>query len=62
MARSGKAEPALYTCFISSFIGGLFGMMIMVLFTIPIAEFALKFHYEHHRYEPGYRRISIHIP
>jgi putative tricarboxylic transport membrane protein len=44
MARSGKAEPALYTCFISSFIGGLFGMMIMVLFTLPIAEFALKFH------------------
>jgi putative tricarboxylic transport membrane protein len=43
MARSGKAEPALYTCFISSFIGGLFGMMIMVLFTLPIAEFALKF-------------------
>jgi putative tricarboxylic transport membrane protein len=44
MARSGKAEPALYTCFISSFIGGMFGMMIMVLFTLPIAEFALKFH------------------
>lgn len=43
MARSGKAEPALYICFISSFIGGLFGMMIMVLFTLPIAEFALKF-------------------
>ena len=43
MARSGKAETALYTCFISSFIGGLFGMMIMVLFTLPIAEFALKF-------------------
>jgi len=43
MARSGKAEPALYTCFISSFIGGLFGMMVMVLFTLPIAEFALKF-------------------
>ncbi|MBN2569236.1 MAG: tripartite tricarboxylate transporter permease, partial [Deltaproteobacteria bacterium] len=43
MARSGKAEKALYTCFISSFIGGLFGMVIMILLTLPLAEFALKF-------------------
>jgi putative tricarboxylic transport membrane protein len=44
MARSGKAESALYTCFISSFIGGIFGMVVMVLFTLPLAEFALNFH------------------
>ncbi len=43
MARSGRAEEALYTCFISSFIGGLFGMVIMILLTLPLAEFALKF-------------------
>ncbi|MBN2570156.1 MAG: tripartite tricarboxylate transporter permease, partial [Deltaproteobacteria bacterium] len=43
MARSGKAEQALYTCFISSFIGGLFGMVIMIFLTLPLAEFALKF-------------------
>lgn len=43
MAKSGKAESALYTCFISSFIGGVVGMVIMVLLTAPLAEFALKF-------------------
>jgi len=43
MAKSGKAESALYTCFISSFIGGVFGMIVMVILTAPLAEFALKF-------------------
>ena len=43
MARSGRAEKALYTCFISSFIGGIFGMLVMILLTLPLAEFALKF-------------------
>ncbi len=43
MAKGGRAQEALYTCFISSFIGGVFGMIIMILLTFPLAEFALKF-------------------
>ncbi|HEB02892.1 MAG TPA: C4-dicarboxylate ABC transporter permease [Nitrospirae bacterium] len=43
MAKSGRAQSALYTCFISSFIGGVFGMVIMILLTFPLAEFALRF-------------------
>ena len=43
MAKSGKAEQALYICFTSSFIGGMFGMVIMIFLTLPLAEFALKF-------------------
>ncbi len=43
LAKSGKAQSTLYTCFISSFIGGIFGMLIMILLTFPLAEFALKF-------------------
>jgi putative tricarboxylic transport membrane protein len=43
LAKAGKAQSALYTCFISSFIGGVFGMIIMILLTFPLAEFALQF-------------------
>ncbi|HEB01752.1 MAG TPA: C4-dicarboxylate ABC transporter permease, partial [Nitrospirae bacterium] len=43
MAKSGRAQSALYTCFISSFIGGVFGMVVMILLTFPLAEVALKF-------------------
>jgi putative tricarboxylic transport membrane protein len=43
MAKSGRAQSALYTSFISSFIGGVFGMLVMILLTFPLAEFALKF-------------------
>jgi len=43
MALKGKAQAALYTCFISSLIGGLFGMLIMILFTPPLARIALTF-------------------
>lgn len=43
MAQQGKAQSALYICFISSLIGGLFGMVIMILFTPPLAAVALKF-------------------
>ena len=43
MAKSGRAQSALYTCFISSFIGGVFGMLLMILLTFPLAEFALRF-------------------
>lgn len=43
MAKKGKSQSALYLCFISSFIGGMFGMLVMILLTPPLAEFALKF-------------------
>ena len=43
MARQGHSQKALYFCFISSLIGGLFGMLLMILFTPPLASIALKF-------------------
>ena len=43
MAQQGRSQTALYTCFISSLVGGLFGMLIMILFTPPLARIALKF-------------------
>lgn len=43
MAKQGKSQVALYVCFISSLVGGLFGMLVMILFTPPLAEIALKF-------------------
>jgi putative tricarboxylic transport membrane protein len=43
MAKQGKAQTALYICFISSLVGGLFGMLIMILFTPPLAKIAMKF-------------------
>jgi putative tricarboxylic transport membrane protein len=43
MAKQGRSQTALYVCFISSLIGGLFGMLIMILFTPPLAKIALKF-------------------
>lgn len=43
MAKQGRSQKALYVCFISSLIGGLFGMLIMVLFTPPMAALAMKF-------------------
>ncbi len=43
LAKRGKAQSTLYACFISSFIGGVFGMIIMIFLTAPLAELALKF-------------------
>lgn len=43
MAKQGHSQKALYICFFSSLVGGLFGMVIMILFTPPLAEIALKF-------------------
>ncbi len=43
MAKQGRAEEALYTAFISSFVGGLFGVVILIFFAPPLAEFAMKF-------------------
>lgn len=43
MAKQGKAKEALYTCFISSFAGGLFGMFMMILFTPVLSDLTMKF-------------------
>lgn len=43
MARQGRASEALHYCFFSSFVGGIFGILILIFFTPPLAELALKF-------------------
>ena len=43
MAKNGKSKEALHYCFISSFIGGLVGIIILIFFTPILANFALKF-------------------
>ena len=43
MAKKGRAQEALYTVFVSSLIGGVFGVLVMILFSPPMAEFAMRF-------------------
>ena len=43
MAKKGRAQEALYTVFFSSLIGGVFGVLVMILFSPPLAEFAMRF-------------------
>lgn len=43
MAKQGRATEALHYCFISSLIGGLIGVFLLIFFTPPLAELALKF-------------------
>ena len=43
MAKQGKAKEALHYCFLSSFIGGIFGVLILIFFTPPLAELSLQF-------------------
>lgn len=43
MARQGRATEALHYCFISSFVGGIIGVFVLILFTPPLADLALKF-------------------
>jgi len=43
MAKNGKSKEALHYCFISSFIGGVIGIIILIFFTPVLANFALKF-------------------
>jgi len=43
MAKNGKAEKALYLSFLSSGLGGLFGVTVLILFTPPIARMAMEF-------------------
>ena len=43
MAKQGRAAEALHYCFISSFVGGIIGVMVLIFFTPPLADLALKF-------------------
>ena len=43
LAKQGRASEALHYCFISSFIGGVIGVMVLIFFTPPLAELALAF-------------------
>jgi putative tricarboxylic transport membrane protein len=43
MAKSGRAYECLITSFTSSLIGGVFGVIVMIILTLPMSEFALKF-------------------
>ncbi len=43
MARQGRATEALHYCFISSLIGGVIGVILLIFFTPPLAELALRF-------------------
>jgi len=43
LARKGRASEALHYCFFSSFVGGIFGIIILIFFTPPLADLALKF-------------------
>ncbi len=43
MALQGHSQRALYICFISSLVGGIFGMVVMILFTPPLARIAIQF-------------------
>ncbi|NNC65057.1 MAG: tripartite tricarboxylate transporter permease [Gammaproteobacteria bacterium] len=43
LARNGRAAEALHYCFLSSFVGGLVGILVLIFFTPPLAELALRF-------------------
>ena len=43
MAKNGKSKEALHYCFISSFVGGVIDIIILIFFTPILANFALKF-------------------
>lgn len=43
MARNGRAAEALHYCFISSAIGGILGIFVLIFFTPILAQWALGF-------------------
>jgi len=43
MARQGRAQEALHAAILASSIGGLFGVLVLIGFTPPLAELSLKF-------------------
>jgi len=43
LAVQGRAAEALHYCFISSFVGGVLGVLVLIFFTPALADFALRF-------------------
>ena len=43
LARRGRASEALHYCFTSSFVGGVLGILVLIFFTPPLADLALRF-------------------
>jgi len=43
LARKGRAAEALHYCFLASFVGGVIGIVVLIFFTPPLAELALRF-------------------
>lgn len=43
MAKNGRATEALHYCFISSGVGGVIGVLVLIFFTPLLAGFALRF-------------------
>lgn len=43
MSKNGRATEALHYCFISSLVGGLIGVFVLIFFTPHLANFALNF-------------------
>jgi len=43
MAKKGLSREALHYCFMSSFVGGIFGVFILIFFTPPLARLSLEF-------------------
>lgn len=43
MATQGRAQEALHAAILASSVGGLIGVIILLLFTPPLAELSLKF-------------------
>ncbi|WP_255856544.1 tripartite tricarboxylate transporter permease [Marinobacterium rhizophilum] len=43
LAKSGKATAALHYCFLSSFVGGVLGVLVLIFFTPTLSRWALGF-------------------
>lgn len=43
MTKNGRGSVALFMAVIASFLGGSIGIVVMMLFTAPIAQFAISF-------------------
>lgn len=43
LAKTGRATEALHYCFISSFLGGIIGVVVLIFFSPVLADVALQF-------------------
>ena len=43
LAKQGRAKEALHYCFMSSFVGGIFGVLVLIFLTPPLAKLSLEF-------------------